>query len=173
MAEQVKYLDYAGLVTLVNKIKAGDAAAVKAAKDYVGAIPADATQTTVIDYLMDCPVIRDNPLFFNFAEIEDNNKQIVTTATDKRIEQPYIDGSVLKRYTFTIIDYRSVIYDAIVPIPGYDNENVQDMLDVQGIIDWIDEQNDNYNFPNFGEDCIVEEISTMTDSQILMVLIVK
>lgn len=52
MAEQVKYLDYAGLQVLVTKIKAGDAAALKAAKDYVGAIPADATQTTVIEYLM-------------------------------------------------------------------------------------------------------------------------
>lgn len=53
MAEiTTKYLDLAGLTTLVGQIKAGDAAALKAAKDYVGAIPADATQTTVIDYLM-------------------------------------------------------------------------------------------------------------------------
>lgn len=49
---QVKYLDYAGLEVLVAQIKAGDAAALKAAKDYVGVIPAEATQTDVISYLM-------------------------------------------------------------------------------------------------------------------------
>lgn len=48
---QTKYLDYAGLELLVSEIKAGDAAALKAAKDFVGAIPADATQSTVIAYL--------------------------------------------------------------------------------------------------------------------------
>lgn len=117
----------------------------------------------IIKYLMQCPTIKNNPLFFNFGEVEDNSKQIVTTSTDKNIERPYIDGSVLKRYTFTIIDYRSVIYQALVTIEGYDNENVEDMMDVQSIIDWIDEQNDNYNFPDFGNDCVVEEITALTD----------
>lgn len=118
----------------------------------------------VIDYLMTCPVIKDNPLFFNFAEAKDTNKQFVTTTTDKAVERPYIDGCVLKRYTFTIIDYRSVIYQSIVKAPGYPNENMEDFLDVQSIIDWIDEQNDLYNFPDFGEDCVVEEIMALTDS---------
>ena len=117
----------------------------------------------IIKYLMQCPTIKNNPVFFNFGEVEDNSKQIVTTSTDKNIERPYIDGSVLKRYTFTIIDYRSVIYQALVTIEGYDNENVEDMMDVQSIIDWIDEQNDNYNFPDFGNDCVVEEITALTD----------
>ena len=117
----------------------------------------------IIKYLMQCPTIKNNPLFFNFGEVEDNSKQIVTTSTDKNIERPYIDGSVLKRYTFTIIDYRSVIYQALVTIEGYDNENVEDMMYVQSIIDWIDEQNDNYNFPDFGNDCVVEEITALTD----------
>ena len=117
----------------------------------------------IIKYLMQCPTIKNNPLFFNFGEVEDNSKQIVTTSTDKNIERPYIDGSVLKRYTFTIIDYRSVIYQALVTIEGDDNENVEDMMDVQSIIDWIDEQNDNYNFPDFGNDCVVEEITALTD----------
>lgn len=49
---QIKYLSLEGLGVLVEQIKAGDAAALKAAKDYVGAIPADAGQSTVIEYLM-------------------------------------------------------------------------------------------------------------------------
>lgn len=118
----------------------------------------------VVNYLSTCPVIANNPLFFNFAQAEDNNKQLVVVATDKKVERPYIDGSVLKKYTFTIIDYRSVIYQAVVKQAGYPNENMEELLDVQSIIDWISEQNDNYNFPDFGEDCIVDEIMALTDT---------
>lgn len=118
----------------------------------------------VIDFLLSCPQIANNPLFFNFSQAEDNNKQLVTVANDKAIERPYIDGSVLKRYTFTVIDYRSVIYQAVVNKTGYANENVEEMLDVQSIINWIEEQNDNMNFPDFGNGCIVEEIKALTDS---------
>ena len=118
----------------------------------------------IIDYLSSCPVIANNPLFFNFAKAEDNNKQLVQVATDKKVERPYIDGSVLKRFTFTLIDYRSVIYQAVVKQAGYPNENMEELLDVQSIIDWIEEQNDRGNFPDFGEDCIVDEIKALTDT---------
>lgn len=118
----------------------------------------------IIDYLFECPTIRDNPLFFNFAQAEDNNKQIVTTTTDREIERPYIDGSVLKRYTFTLIDYRSVIYQALVNQDGFANENVEEMLDVQSIIDWITEQNELRHFPNFGSSCLIDEIVALTDT---------
>lgn len=118
----------------------------------------------MINYLMNCSTIKDNELFFNFAEPEDNNKQFITNTTDRVLNKSYIDGSVLRRYTFTIIDYRSIIYQAVVNSPLYPNENVTDLLNVQGIIDWIDEQNDNYNFPNFGDDCKVDSIEALTDT---------
>lgn len=116
----------------------------------------------VIDYLKQCPIISSNPMFFNFAQVEDNNKQILILANDKRLNRSYIDGSVQKRFTFTIIDFRSVIYQALAE--GKPNENVEDMLDVQGIIDWITEQDDAKNYPSFGPDCIIESISSQTDN---------
>lgn len=118
----------------------------------------------VIDFLMNCPQIKNNPLFFNFAEAKDNNKQFVTLANDKSLNKNYIDGSVLRRYTFTIIDYRSVIYQAVVQIPGYPNENIEEALDVQGIIDWIAEQDDNQIYPDFGEHCMIESLKATTDN---------
>lgn len=118
----------------------------------------------IITYLSSCPVIASNPLFFNFAKAEDNNKQLVVVATDKKVERPYIDGSVLKRFTFTLIDYRSVIYQAVVKEAGYPNENMEELLDVQSIINWIDEQNDACNFPDFGDDCVIDEIKALTDT---------
>ena len=125
----------------------------------------------IIKYLLQCPQIQDNPLFFNFAEAEDNNKQLLIVANDKRLNQTYIDGSVLKRFTFTIIDYRSVAYQALVntrivgtTIEDVDDENVEEMLDVQAIINWIEEQNDDKNYPDFGSDCIIESIASTTDN---------
>ena len=118
----------------------------------------------VIDYLLTCPSIANNPVFFNAIQAEDNTKEIVTIANDRNTQKPYIDGTVEKQYTFTIMDFRSMSYLPIVIGTGYSNENIEDMLDVQGVIDWIEEQNDNRNFPNFGTDCMVDSIRTGSEN---------
>ena len=41
---------------------------------------------------------------------------------------------------------------------------MEELLDVQSIIDWIDEQNDLCNFPDFGEHCIIDGITALTDT---------
>ena len=118
----------------------------------------------MIDFLIQCPQIRDNPLFFNLINAKDNNKQIITIANDKATNKKYIDGSVLKRCSFTIIDFKSVTYNAIVKQAGYSNENVDEMLDVQGIVDWISEKSDAHDYPNFGVDCFIEDMQVLTDN---------
>ena len=118
----------------------------------------------IIDFLLSCPQIRDNPLFFNAINAKDNNKEIVTVANDRTMHTPFIDGGVAKRFTFTIIDFRSVSYQAIVKQTGYVHENVQELLDVQGIIDWIEEQNEAYVYPDFGQDCIIDRMTSTTDN---------
>lgn len=121
----------------------------------------------VINFLVDCPAIRNNPLYFNFVNAKDNNKQFITVANDRNIQQPYIDGSVLKQYTFTIIDFKSVTFDPIVKTVGYVNENVEDMLDVQSIIDWITAQNEAKNYPDFGEYCFIDDMRATTENPAL------
>ncbi len=120
----------------------------------------------IVKFLLDCPQIKTNPLFFNFAEAQDNNKQIVTAENDKAVNRAYVDGSILKRYTFTIIDYRSVIYQAVVNVNNteYPNENVEEFIDVKGIIDWITEQSELQNYPDFGEDCIIDDMRALSDN---------
>lgn len=118
----------------------------------------------VIDFLLKCPQIKGNPLFFNFAEVKDNNKQIVTIANDKSVNKGFVDGSVLRRYTFTIIDYRSVAYQSIVTVAKLSNENVDEMFDVQKIINWVTEQAEKNFFPDFGEKCPVESMWAVTDT---------
>lgn len=117
----------------------------------------------IINFLFTCDYIKNNPLFFNFGEAEADNKQLVTHANDKRVNTPFIDGSVRKRYIFTIVDYKSIAYRAIVNREGVSDENLENALDVQQVIDWITEQAENHNYPNFGDDCHIDDMVATTD----------
>lgn len=125
----------------------------------------DNKHQAVIDFLCNCPQIRDNPLYFNFINAKDENKQIITQANDIATHRPYIDGSVKKRYTFTLIDFKSLSYNPIIKSldPAYTNENVEEILDTQAIMDWIREQADIDNYPNFGEDCYIDDMRVTSD----------
>lgn len=128
---------------------------------------ADSKEKAVIDFLCTCPAIQSNPLFFNFINAKSDNKQIVTASNDRNINRPYIDGSVLKRYSFTLIDYRSVSYQAIVKSQIDANENVQEYVDIQDIIDWVNEQEEARIYPDFGNKCQIEEMRVVTDNPVL------
>lgn len=118
----------------------------------------------VIDYLLTCEDIQNSPLYFNFINAKDGTKQMLTLSNDKNIQKPYIDGSVEKRYQLTIQDYRSISNNPLAKVPGFSNENVDDFKDVQDLLDWIKVQNKNKIFPDFGQDCIIDDISTTTDN---------
>lgn len=118
----------------------------------------------IIDFLITCPELATNPLFFNYVNAEGDNTQIITQSNDKSMNKPFIDGSVLKRYTFTLIYFKSISYAPIVKQQGFANENVEDMLDVQAVVDWVGEQADILNYPNFGDKCHIEEMKVLTDN---------
>lgn len=138
----------------------------------------------IIDYLIQCPQILDSPLYFNLIDAQDDNIQIITRSEDKATSKEYVDGSVAKRYTFSLIVFKSIsdleVIKDIQPTPttdtdtsgtgggfdptNYPNENVDDLAQAQALIDWIDEQNDYRNFPDFGDMCYVDEIQTTTDT---------
>ena len=117
----------------------------------------------VVDFLLTCDYIKDNPLFFNFGEAKSDNKQIVTIANDTRVNTPFIDGSVRKRYTFTILDYKSVAYKAIPRREGASDENMENAFEAQQVIDWITEQAELRNYPNFGDNCVIDKMEAVTD----------
>ena len=125
----------------------------------------------VIDYLLQCEDIANSPLYFNLIDAKDNSVQILTTAEDKALSRRYVDGSILKRYTFNIITFKSISDMEIVKSVGtsvdpdnYPNENVDELKDVQKLLDWVIDQQDIHNYPDFGEDCIVDNIDTTTDT---------
>lgn len=111
---------------------------------------------SIIDFLFTCPIVMKNKLFFNFAHIENNANQI-TAESDNEIAS-YIDGSKLKKLVTIIDTFKTVAYNPI--ISNYSDENVSDLKEVQSLIDWINEQGDNCNFPDFGDDIIIDEMKT-------------
>lgn len=117
----------------------------------------------VVDYLLQCTDIYDSPLYFNLVNAQDNSIHILTTAEDKALSQPFIDGSISKRYTFNLIIFKSISDMELVKADGYPNENIEELNAVQKLIDWIQEQQDLHNYPDFGEDCFIDNIDTETD----------
>ena len=117
----------------------------------------------VIDFLATYPDIQANPLFFNFINAKDNNIQFLTSSNDKSLNRRSVDGSVLRRYEFTLLITKSITDLAIV-MGELSNENIEDIADIQSIMDWINEQNDNHNYPNFGDECIIEDMHTLSDN---------
>lgn len=121
----------------------------------------------IINFLLTCPEILNSPLYFNFINAEDSNKQIVTESNDYYTQRPYIDGSVKKLYSFTILDFRSISDQAIIKLSGYDSENVEELADVQALINWIKEQDKASNYPDFGSACQIEQMRCTNDSPTL------
>lgn len=118
----------------------------------------------VINYLIQCPQILNSPLYFNFINAQDSTNQFLTVSSDRYTSKPFIDGSVERVYTFTIITFKSANDIAVPKASGYGNENVSDMYEIQSLIEWVKEQNEIHNFPDFGEDCVIDSILPTTDT---------
>jgi len=118
----------------------------------------------IIDYLLTCDFIKSTSLYFNFINAKDDTKQIIADANDVYLNRTYIDGSVLKQYQCTLVNFKSLSTKPIPRALGYEDENVTDLSTIQSIVDWIAEQNDKQIYPNFGDDCIVEAIRTTSNN---------
>ncbi len=110
--------------------------------------------------------INNNPLFFNFGDVENNAHQVNVSYNDASLNRKYIDGSELRRYTVYIDSFKSVSTTPV--ISGYSAENIEDMQEVQDLLDWIIEQADNRNYPDFGSDYIIDSMTTLsTEPQLI------
>lgn len=118
----------------------------------------------IINYLITCQDIINTPLYLNFVNAKNGVHQIQTLESDININSPYIDGSVKKRYSLTLVTYLTISTNPLVKVEDINNENVADLATVQKLMDWIDEQNTNHIFPNFGDNCIIDEIGTTSNN---------
>lgn len=121
----------------------------------------------MIDYLLTCPQVSSNPLFFNFGEAKENNNQFITTSNSETYGAEYIDGSRLKYYVFTLLTFKSISYNAVVKTGDKKDENLLEMTEFQEVINWITDQNDDRIFPNFGDDCVIDEIKCLSANPVV------
>lgn len=120
----------------------------------------------ILTFLATYEGLSTSPLFVNFINAGDNDVQFLTMSNDITLNKPFVDGSVLKRYTFSIVITKSITDMAIIKelSAAEDNENITDLADIQTFMDWINEQGDNRVYPNFGESCVIEEMHTTSEN---------
>lgn len=122
--------------------------------------------TAIIEFLRECPTIKANPVFFNFGEIEDGTYQANIQSDEVLLNLHFIDGSVLKRYTLFLDSFKSVSYIPVVN--GKSDENLEGFSEVQEVIDWINDKSNKQEFPDFGDDFVIEDMKTLTDRPALV-----
>jgi len=120
----------------------------------------------VLDFIGTYEGISTSPIFVNFMNAKDKDVQFLTSSNDKTLNRAYIDGSVMKQYTFSIVITRSITDIALVQEleTGESNENITDLAEIQAFMDWINTQGDNENYPNFGSSCVIEEMHTTAEN---------
>ncbi len=117
----------------------------------------------VINFIASYPDIQTNPLFINFINAQNDTIQFLTNDNDKRLNKPFIDGSVLKRYTFSLVISKSIT-DMAIAKDILKNENLDDLANIQAMMDWINEQGENHNYPDFGKNCVIEDMHTTAEN---------
>ena len=109
----------------------------------------------MLEYLKKCPAMQ-GVLNFQAAKAAGNGIQVLTEAGEAQNNRTFIDGSVEKRFDFTVAFNKPVSYAEYAINKGAGNINLEGILDVQRLIDWLEEQNTERNFPEFGERLQVE-----------------
>lgn len=123
---------------------------------------------SMLNFIQTCPYIENETLFFNFSDVRDNAYQMITKSDDISIDKQYIDGSELKRFSFSIDGFKAIAYNPV--IQNYADENLDDFKVIQQVLDWIDEQDEIHNYPDFGENCIIEEMHSQTNRPALLMV---
>ena len=116
-----------------------------------------------LNFIATYPGIETSPIFVNFINAKDNDIQFMTTSNEVRLNRNFVDGSIMKRYTFTIVITKSIT-DMAIAKDLMDNENIGDIADIQAFMDWVNEQGDNQIYPDFGEECGIEEMHTTSEN---------
>lgn len=116
-----------------------------------------------LDFITTYEGIEQSPIFINFINAKDEDVQILTDSNEVSLNRPFIDGSVKKQYTFSIVVTKSITNLALAK-DGLLSENIDDLADMQAFMDWVNEQGENRNYPNFGENCVIEEMHTTAEN---------
>lgn len=94
-------------------------------------------------------------LFFNFGG--DGDGDTVIAPSGDTLLDDYIDGSQRRRYAFEL--YRTL---PLTTDPN-DDGNVLMLEDVESVLQWVRDQNDDGNYPEFPDGCTIDSVSVLED----------
>lgn len=92
-------------------------------------------------------------LNYNFSSDSPDGIGFLTNYSDKVLKR-YIRIGADKAYGFSILVTKAYSTNC-------DDLNLEAMNFVQGIMDWLDEQNRNKVFPDFGDKCTIKKIENL------------
>lgn len=114
--------------------------------------------TPFITWLLKSDYIKNNKLFLNAIEAQDNNLQVITQQISENQVTRYVDGSKSYPITFSINNYKSISYNQLVKTMIYANENVTNILDVSKIIEFVKDMDSKGDYPMFADNITIEKV---------------
>lgn len=114
--------------------------------------------TPFIEWLLQSDYIKNNKLFLNAVEAQDNNVQIVTQQIAENQIKRYVDGSKSYPITFYVNNYKSVSYNPLVKTMLEGSENLAVLFDVSKIIEFVKDMEEQGNYPAFADNITVEKV---------------
>lgn len=93
-------------------------------------------------------------LYYNFCIAEDGNQSFIPNPTDFVMKQDVL-GTKTKYYDFAI-----TCFSSLSDIP-FSEENVIDHEAMQNFIEWFENQDKLRNYPNFGNNCNIEKMTSL------------
>lgn len=120
---------------------------------------ADSKHAAVWNWLMQCPHVGD--LFFNLSDGEIGSTKLIPSES---VLQTYIDGSTVRNYDCALTRFEACTLD-----PN-DDMNIESLRRFELLAEWIEEQAEKGNFPQFPEGQTVQEITVLTNEGGFMAL---
>lgn len=114
--------------------------------------------TPLIKWLLKSEYVKKNKLFLNAATAQNNNIQIVTQQVSRNEDKEYVDGSILHKVRFTVFDFKSISFNQFAAAMLNKNENLEDLLSIGNITDFVKQKDSEGDFPDFGENFEVQRI---------------
>lgn len=107
----------------------------------------------VFEWIKQCPAFER--LYFNFGTADEGTCTFIPVPVDRTVRKDIFDNET-KQYDFAVSSFGFVddtTFDGI--------ENAESMAFLQQLTEWIEQQNKEQNFPDFGENCFVEKIEAV------------
>ena len=111
-----------------------------------------------IKWLLQSDYIKSNRLFLNAISAQDGSVQIITQQIPDNQVKRFIDGSKAYPITFSINSFKTVSYDQLIKTMVEGSENIEGLLDVQKIVEFVKTMDADGNYPAFADNITVERI---------------